>query len=429
MKRDSQRRNALLRYAELMIEKINEVESSEWKKPWFTNSFSGNAQNINGRTYNNFNQILLSLVCEKRGYKTPVFVTFKKAQELGANVKKGEKGFPVNYYTPLVKDKEGNKIPYDDYLKLSDMDKEAYTVSHHTTFYHVFNIEQTSFPEKNPEAWEQMKERFTIEIHAQGNSYVNPYLDKMIKEQEWECPINLIHQDKASYNWKEDAITLPTFEQFSDKKEFYYTALHEMAHSTGHHSRLNRKFGQFGDESYAREELVAELSSAFAGKQIGMNPLPRKENAQYLKSWLEQINKNPEFLYKTLKDVSRTVGMIENKVAAISNNQVVSGENTLSKVIKSNRKTLTLDGNTASIEYAGKKYDATDIIKTLKQNDINVNQIATSEWERLLKGQGLQLNKSKKAIFSITKTPSGYNMKVMNIAKSCTKVAGIEAEP
>lgn len=429
MERDSQRRNALLRYAELMIEKINEVESSEWKKPWFTNSFSGNAQNINGRTYNNFNQILLSLVCEKRGYKTPVFVTFKKAQELGANVKKGEKGFPVNYYTPLVKDKEGNKIPYDDYLKLSDMDKEAYTVSHHTTFYRVFNIEQTSFPEKNPEAWEQMKERFTIEIHAQGNSYVNPYLDKMIKEQEWECPINLIHQDKASYNWKEDAITLPTFEQFSDKKEFYYTALHEMAHSTGHHSRLNRKFGQFGDESYAREELVAELSSAFAGKQIGMNPLPRKENAQYLKSWLEQINKNPEFLYKTLKDVSRTVGMIENKVAAISNNQVVSGENTLSKVIKSNRKTLTLDGNTASIEYAGKKYDATDIIKTLKQNDINVNQIATSEWERLLKGQGLQLNKSKKAIFSITKTPSGYNMKVMNIAKSCTKVAGIEAEP
>lgn len=498
MERDSQRRNALLRYAELMIEKINEVESSEWKKPWFTNSFSGNAQNINGRTYNNFNQILLSLVCEKRGYKTPVFVTFKKAQELGANVKKGEKGFPVNYYTPLVKDKEGNKIPYDDYLKLSDMDKEAYTVSHHTTFYHVFNIEQTSFPEKNPEAWEQMKERFTIEIHAQGNSYLNPYLDKMIKEQEWECPINLIHQDKASYNWKEDAITLPTFEQFSDKKEFYYTALHEMAYSTGHHSRLNRKFGQFGDESYAREELVAELSSAFAGKQIGMNPLPRKENAQYLKSWLEQINKNPEFLYKTLKDVSRTVGMIENKVAAISNNQVVSGENTpeitrlyrdndgiinasikyndnikeviiyprgndycytigsiadknmqtyflnenevnkvndllqnntLSKVIKSNRKTLTLDGNTASIEYAGKKYDATDIIKTLKQNDINVNQIATSEWERLLKGQGLQLNKSKKAIFSITKTPSGYNMKVMNIAKSCTKVAGIEAEP
>ena len=228
-----------------------------------------------------------------------------------------------------------------------------------------------------------------------------------------------------------------------------------------------------------------------------MNPLPRKENAQYLKSWLEQINKDPEFLYKILKDVSRTVGMIENKVAAISNNQVVSGENTpeitrlyrdndgiinasikyndnikeviiyprgndycytigsiadknmqtyflnenevnkvndllqnntLSKVIKSNRKTLTLDGNTASIEYAGKKYDATDIIKTLKQNDINVNQIATSEWERLLKGQGLQLNKSKKAIFSITKTPSGYNMKVMNIAKNSTKINGIEAE-
>lgn len=148
MERDSQRRNALQKYAELMLAKINEVNASDWKKPWFGANFSGQAQNINGRSYNNFNQILLSLVCEKKGYKTPVFVTFKQAQELGSNVKKGEKGFPVNFYTPVVKDKEGNKIPYDDFIKLSDMDKESYTVSHYTTFYHVFNIEQTSFPEK-----------------------------------------------------------------------------------------------------------------------------------------------------------------------------------------------------------------------------------------------------------------------------------------
>ena len=141
-------------------------------------------------------------------------------------------------------------------------------------------------------------------------------------------------------------------------------------------------------------------------------------------------------IYPRGNDYCYTIGSIADKnmqTYFLNENEVnkvndLLQNNTLSKVIKSNRKTLTLDGNTASIEYAGKKYNATDIIKTLKQNDINVNQIATSEWERLLKGQGLQLNKSKKAIFSITKTPSGYNMKVMNIAKNSTKINGIEAE-
>lgn len=141
MERDSQRRNALQKYAELMLAKINEVNASDWKKPWFGANFSGQAQNINGRSYNNFNQILLSLVCEKKGYKTPVFVTFKQAQELGSNVKKGEKGFPVNFYTPVVKDKEGNKIPYDDFINYQIWIKNLtlYHIIPHSTMYSTSN--------------------------------------------------------------------------------------------------------------------------------------------------------------------------------------------------------------------------------------------------------------------------------------------------
>lgn len=497
MEKENLRDKALRRYAELMIQKIKEVDASDWQKPWFGTNFSGQAQNINGRRYNNFNQILLSFICEEKEYKTPVFITFNQAKEVGASVLKGEKGFPVNFYTPIITDKEGNKISMEIYSSLTDAEKESYTVKHYTTFYHVFNIEQTNFKELQPEAWEHMLDRFSMENHAQGDEYINPFLDKLIKEQNWVCPIHLEKQDRAFYNWKDDAITLPTFEQFSDKKEFYYTALHEMAHSTGHHSRLNRTFGKFGDESYSKEELVAELSSAFAGKQLGMNPLPRKENAQYLKGWLEAIDKDPEFLFKTLKDVGRSVAMIENSVSAVSNQQVVQPEqhpeimkfykdndgiinasvkendhikdvviyprgnefcfsmgnigsknmqtyfltpgeaktvndllqnNILSKKIKSVRKTLILDGDTATIEYAGKNYDATDVIKTLKKDNINVDTISTSEWERLLKGQGLQLNKATKAVYSITKTPAGYGMKVMSVAKNITKTANIEAE-
>ena len=291
MEKEKLRAKALKMYAELMVQKIKEVDASDWKKPWFGTDWFGQAQNINGRKYNNFNQILLSFISEEKGYKVPVFLTFNQAKEMGTSVLKGEKGFPVNLYTPIITDKEGNKISMDIYSSLTDAEKEAYTVKPYTTFYHVFNVEQTNLKEIQPEAWEHMLDRFTFEKHAQGNEYVNPFLDKLIKEQNWACPIHLEKQDRAFYNWKEDTITLPTFEQFADKKEFYYTALHEMAHSTGHHSRLNRTFGKFGDDSYSKEELVAELSSAFAGKQLGMNPLPRKENAQYLKGWLEAIDK------------------------------------------------------------------------------------------------------------------------------------------
>lgn len=489
---------ALKRYAELMAKKIKEVEASDWKKPWFTNDFSGDTQNINGRRYSNFNQILLSIECEEKGYKTPVFMTFNQAKDINVNIRKGEKGFPVSFYNSVFTDKEGNTISEDDYNVLSEAEKEEYTKKHYMSFYHVFNIDQTNFAEKQPEAWELMLDRFSMEIHAQGSDYINPFLDKLIRDQKWVCPINLIQQDNAFYNWKDDAITLPTFEQFPDKKEFYYTALHEMAHSTGHKSRLNRKFGTFGDKSYSREELVAELTSAFAGKQLGMSCYPRKENAQYLKDWLQHLNEKPEFILKTLKDVGRSVTMIEESVSAISNMKIVQPEthpeitrfyrdndgiinasirinddikeviiyprgdeycftignitdknvqtyflnekeidtvkgllndNSLSKIIKGSRKTLILDGDSATIEYAGKKFDASDIIKTLKRNNIDINKIATSEWERLLKGQGLQLDKSSKAIFSITKVPSGYSMKVISVAKNFGKTPNLEAEP
>lgn len=497
MNKEDYKTTYLKQYADLMIEKIGQVQASEWQQPWFNNSFSGEAQNINGRKYSNINQIILSFVCEKYGYKTPVFITFKQSEKLGTRIKRGSKGFPVSFWSPIVTDNDGNTIPFEDYKLLPEVDQQNYTVKYYTKFYKVFNIEQTNFAEIQPDAWDQMLDRFSIEKHAQGDDYINPFLDKMIQDQSWVCPIHLKQQDSAFYNWKDDAITLPVFEQFPDKKEFYYTALHEMAHSTGHYSRLNRTFGQFGDNSYAREELVAELTSSFAGKQLGMNPLPRKENAQYLKAWLEQIGQNPEFLYQVLKDVNRSATMIEKTLATSSNLEVSNPElrpdilslskdeegiihasvmveenitdvivyprgneycfttgslvdNNLQthfltpeenskviellsynpvKTITSARKTLCISGQTATIEYSGKQYDATEILRTLEKKGINVNNISNSQWENLLRGQGMQLNKASKSIFSITKTPAGYGIKVMSVAKNITKSANLESEP
>ena len=86
MEKEKLREKALKMYAELMVQKIKEVDASDWQKPWFGTNFSGQAQNINGRRYNNFNQILLSFISEEKGYKVPVFLTFKVLPTFGVIV-------------------------------------------------------------------------------------------------------------------------------------------------------------------------------------------------------------------------------------------------------------------------------------------------------------------------------------------------------
>lgn len=129
MEKEKLRAKALKMYAELMVQKIKEVDASDWKKPWFGTDWFGQAQNINGRRYNNFNQILLSFISEEKGYKVPVFLTFNQAKEMGTSVLKGEKGFPVNLYTPIITDKEGNKISMDIYSSLTDAEKRHIQLS------------------------------------------------------------------------------------------------------------------------------------------------------------------------------------------------------------------------------------------------------------------------------------------------------------
>lgn len=155
-------------------------------------------------------------------------------------------------------------------------------------YFNVFNLDQTNFAEKYPEKWEIIKKRFCF-TEPVNDGYRNQLIDQTIEKQTWVCPIELKEQNHAFYSPGTDSITLPTIKQFSNGKEFYYTALHEMAHSTGHPERLARKFGYQGTFLYAHEELIAELSSAVTGRDLGLAVLPRKENAQYLKGWLSEI--------------------------------------------------------------------------------------------------------------------------------------------
>lgn len=94
---------SLEKYANLMIEKMKEVEASDWRKPWFSQQFRGLPQNLSGRKYNNLNKAMLYFLCEKYNYQTPIFLTFAQAQKKNVLIVKGQSSFPVSYYELNIK--------------------------------------------------------------------------------------------------------------------------------------------------------------------------------------------------------------------------------------------------------------------------------------------------------------------------------------
>lgn len=141
---------ALQLFADLMIEKIEEVSDNPSKR-WFSVAGHGFPQNVEGRLYQGMNSLILYLLCEKRNYVTPVFMTFLQAKTQEVNVLKGQKAFPVLYWDFSIKNENGSKIKIDEYNSLSDELKKEYKVIPYTKEYWVFNVDQTNYAEKYPE--------------------------------------------------------------------------------------------------------------------------------------------------------------------------------------------------------------------------------------------------------------------------------------
>lgn len=323
MKEDSANEKTLKQFADLMIEKIRQVED-DWKKPWFSPGSGGSLpQNIEGRVYSGINSFMLYLLSEEKGYSYPLYMTFMQAKQAGASVLRGEKSFPVVFWNFSVKDKNGHKISIEDYRQLSDEDKKEYKVTPYMKPYNVFNVSQTNYSEVQPEKWEKLKEKFKApDLKDEKGMYAMPLIDALIRENSWICPIYQKESDSAYYRRGEGChIIVPMKGQFDTGESFYSTLLHEMAHSTGEKGHLEREKGEvFGDSKYAKEELIAELTSATCGKSLGISTCIREENAMYLKSWLASLSEDPKFIYNILADVAKASGMIQEKVNAMESN-------------------------------------------------------------------------------------------------------------
>lgn len=333
---------ALERFGELMIKKIATLQK-DWSQPWFTEGIMKWPRNLSGREYNGLNALMLAFQCEQCGYELPVFCTFDRVASLNYNKKadgtrqplldesgerlpqvfihKGEKSFPVFITTFTVVDKETKeKIKYDDFRKLSEEEKERYSVYPKLNVYNVFNVTQTNIKEARPELYDKLSSSLSLKRPAalDGEKISFTPLDEMVEKGLWVCPIKPIHQNEAYYSISKDEIVIPEKAQFIDGESYYGTMLHEMVHSSGAESRLNRlKPAAFGSAEYAREELVAELGSALLASRYGMAKQIKEDSAAYLKSWLDRLKESPEFLKTTLFDVKRASSFISHHIDAI----------------------------------------------------------------------------------------------------------------
>lgn len=320
---------ALDRFAEMMIDRMEQMKASDWKQGWIggASGFAGLPQNVSGRNYSGSNSFFLQLHTAAKGYQLPVYLTFNQAHNLKAHVLKGEKSFPVVYWDMMVKDKDGRKVSSDEYKAMSKEERKNLDVIPFIKAFPVYNVDQTNLRDVQPERVQKLLDKFKVpELRDTQGMYAHAALDRMIQQQSWLCPIQTDkRQDGAYYSPSRDIVVLPMKAQFNtgttpdeiyrDGMEFYSTMLHEMTHSTMTPERLNREMGgKFGDPKYAKEELVAELTAAMTSHSMGFDSKITDNSAAYLDSWIGVLKKEPKFIVSIMADVNKASDLILDHV-------------------------------------------------------------------------------------------------------------------
>lgn len=267
---------------------ISELETGTrpWIKPWSAEHAAVNITRplrSTGEAYRGINTLLLWSEATNRGYNSPYWLTFNQAKKMGAHVQKGEKGTAIVYASTIEKTEENNK---GESVKQTIPFMKGYT---------VFNAEQVA---DLPESWHP-----SVKPYESGPERIE-HAEKFVNQTG-----ATIHEGgpKAAYSATLDLVKMPPLPAFQDAETYYTTLLHELTHWTKHPSRLDRNLGrkQWGDEGYAREELVAELGSAFLAADLGLELEPREDHAAYIGSWLQLLRDDKRAIFEAAAHAQR----------------------------------------------------------------------------------------------------------------------------
>lgn len=269
-------------YAEITNRIIDQMEQGTipWQKPWIA---SGSCVSYaTGKPYSLLNQMLLGRPGE--------YATYKQIQQAGGYVKKGQKASMVVFWKWIEQEDEetGEKkeIPF-------------------LRYYNVFHIDQC----------EGLKAKHFPELPQTANA--DQKAESIICDYLKTSGVKLNHEqgDRAFYRPSDDSITLPLLAQFRETAEYYSTAFHEMIHSTGHMSRLNRleKTAFFGTEAYSKEELVAEIGASALVHIAGLETSASfRNNAAYIQNWLKVLRNDRKVIVSASGRADKAVSYILN---------------------------------------------------------------------------------------------------------------------
>lgn len=249
-----------------------------WVKPWSGGNMEGKVVRPlrhNGVPYSGINVLMLCGAAVVPGFASPFWMTYKQAQELGAHVRKGARGSLVVYANTITRTEEGE-----------NGSEEERTIPF-MKGYTVFNVEQI--------------DGLPAHYHAQAETVIDPAQRNAQAEAFLAATGATVQHggNSAHYSSGTDHVQMPVFESFRSPEAYYATLAHELTHWTKHETRLARDFGRkrWGDEGYAKEELVAELGAAFLCADLGLTPEPGADHAAYIQSWLTVLKDDKRAIF------------------------------------------------------------------------------------------------------------------------------------
>ena len=283
---------------------ISQLEAGvSWSKCWAGGSIEGlPVSNSTGNAYKGGNLLFLMFKAMQQGYSSNRWGTFNSWKKAGGRVRKGEKSTPIIFYKPIFKECE----------KTGELECVSFLLKG----YSVFNRDQVDgLP---VEAAPTKEEGEKPAIVCEGGELFDYCTNQ---------GITVRNANRACYSPVSDSITLPA--AYTDQARGWSTVAHEIVHSTGHKSRLNREgvanFDHFASHNYSYEELVAELGSLFLCGELGLSTEDSKEqSAAYLASWAKKLRNKPEWLWKAAGEASRAVTFIKDAIAAEGKKEVAA---------------------------------------------------------------------------------------------------------
>ena len=273
-------------YSRVTTKIVSDLEKGvrSWQKPWdasHTASSISRPLRSTGQPYQGINVVLLWSEAIDKGYVAPIWMTYKQAAALNAQVRRGE---------------QGSLVVYADRIKKTETDsegKESKLDIPFTKGYTVFNVEQIE----------------GLPTHFYGRAEALAPIPRIAAAEAFlsRTGATIRHGgDRAFYSPTHDFVQMPMHESFEDAESYVATVVHELTHWTSHPSRLNRALGKrFGDEAYAAEELIAELGAAFLCADLGVTPETREDHAAYLDHWLKVLNADTRAIFTAASQAQR----------------------------------------------------------------------------------------------------------------------------